>query len=318
VSGAYWDTPAGTEEAKAIEAHIDRITVGAREPPVPDRPARHLRFARILLATDGSPSSDHAVQWTAALAQVYGADVRAVTAVGPHGTYEYYRRARPELLAQEEALAQVTLDRALQNLATRGVTARAQLLHGSPAKEIATAASESRADLVVLGSRGRGRMVRFMLGSTANGVKDLSPVSVLVARTKPPATRLLVPTDGSVASREAAGVAADLRRAWQAEARLLHAVPPPPWGPLHEARAAYAQALHELDLETFHVPGFQLDVQFGRPADRILATARKGRHALILMGSRGISGVRSLVAGSVSNQVAHRSRASVLLIKDPL
>jgi nucleotide-binding universal stress UspA family protein len=55
----------------------------------------------------------------------------------------------------------------------------------------------------------------------------------------------------------------------------------------------------------------------GRPAERILEQAEKGRHDLVVMGSRGRGEVRSLLLGSVSHQVLNASRTAVLILHAP-
>jgi nucleotide-binding universal stress UspA family protein len=51
----------------------------------------------------------------------------------------------------------------------------------------------------------------------------------------------------------------------------------------------------------------------GHPADVILDTAAREGVSLVVLGSRGLSGVRAL--GSVSERVAHRARCSVLVAR---
>ncbi len=51
----------------------------------------------------------------------------------------------------------------------------------------------------------------------------------------------------------------------------------------------------------------------GHPAERILKQARAGGHDLIVMGSRGRGGMRSLVLGSTSHQVLNASPQAVLI-----
>ncbi len=55
---------------------------------------------------------------------------------------------------------------------------------GNPASEIVKAAKDWPADLIVIGSHGRGGLTRALMGSVAEGVMRQAPCPVLVARAK--------------------------------------------------------------------------------------------------------------------------------------
>jgi nucleotide-binding universal stress UspA family protein len=53
----------------------------------------------------------------------------------------------------------------------------------------------------------------------------------------------------------------------------------------------------------------------GRPADRIVEIAKEGNFDIIVMGSRGLGGIKELVLGSVSDRVADHAPCPVLIVK---
>jgi nucleotide-binding universal stress UspA family protein len=53
----------------------------------------------------------------------------------------------------------------------------------------------------------------------------------------------------------------------------------------------------------------------GRPADEIVETAKEGNFDLIVMGSRGLGGIKEFFLGSVSDRVADEAECPVLIVK---
>jgi nucleotide-binding universal stress UspA family protein len=56
-------------------------------------------------------------------------------------------------------------------------------------------------------------------------------------------------------------------------------------------------------------------IESGHPADRIVKVATEKRYDLIIMGSRGNSGIREMLLGSVSNHVCQHAKCSVLIVR---
>ena len=53
----------------------------------------------------------------------------------------------------------------------------------------------------------------------------------------------------------------------------------------------------------------------GRPAEKIVETANKGMFDLIVIGNRGLGGIKKLLLGSASDRVADKAQCSVLIVK---
>lgn len=86
--------------------------------------------------------------------------------------------ATPELLAVQEDASRSFLDRTVATLGQTEVLRR----EGSPAPEIVAAAREWAADLLVVGTHGRGGLGRLVLGSVAEAVLRDAPCPVLAVR----------------------------------------------------------------------------------------------------------------------------------------
>jgi nucleotide-binding universal stress UspA family protein len=53
----------------------------------------------------------------------------------------------------------------------------------------------------------------------------------------------------------------------------------------------------------------------GSPASKIAEFAEKGKFDLVIVGSRGLGGIKGAILGSVANSIVHKSKVSVLVVK---
>ncbi len=315
-------------ELQDVEKQIDRMTVGAGRS---QRAAPALAFRRLVVGVDGSPQTENAVAWASALARAFSSEVHLVTVIGgpafdsglsSHGipgstTLATWNR----LVATERKAAEGVLLAARSQLAFAGVQATTEDTVGTPSKRIAQIAEERGADLVILGAHDPGAIERFFLGSVTDGVKQTSTASVLIAKTAPPPRHVLLPTDGSRASRAAVLSGVRLAEAFHAEAVILHVTDEKAQeGPAARlSREATTRKTAQEDAHDARVrlpTGLRAEVVPGSAADEIVARTRRHAFDLVVMGCRGLSGLRSTLAGSVSNPVSHRAEASVLLYKE--
>jgi len=146
---------------------------------------------RILVGVDGSASSLRAVDFAADLASKYNAELIVLTVV-PHfwpqvdSAVEEYARLE-HIPGPATELVRTTADNLLDkarkkaqaNSATR-ISAASSF--GNPAHEIIAAAKDQQADLIVVGSRGHGRLTGLLLGSVAQKVISLAHCPVVVVR----------------------------------------------------------------------------------------------------------------------------------------
>jgi len=56
-------------------------------------------------------------------------------------------------------------------------------------------------------------------------------------------------------------------------------------------------------------------LEFGHPAERILALAKDDHYDLIVIGSRGLSGISEFLLGSISTTVSQYSTIPVMIVK---
>ena len=136
-------------------------------------------MAKILLAADGSEDADLASKAAADLSAKSGAELHVVYAWHLLGIVE----PAPLPFALYEEDARKILAEELGRVAEYGAgTVEGHLKRGHPVDAILDLGEELGVDLIVVGSRGRGPVLRIALGSVSEGVAYLAARPVLVAR----------------------------------------------------------------------------------------------------------------------------------------
>jgi nucleotide-binding universal stress UspA family protein len=146
------------------------------------------RPLRILVATDGSECSSRAVESVVARPWPAGSRVRVVTVVHTNlplvpEPFLTGAAAHFQTLEEDRQRAPVRVQAARARLASAiSAAVESAVLEGDPADVIVDDASRWHADLVVVGTHGRGGLKRLVLGSVAEGVVRRAPCSVEVVR----------------------------------------------------------------------------------------------------------------------------------------
>jgi universal stress protein E len=270
-------------------------------------------FGRILAGTDGSERAEEAVGRAAQLASVTGAPLDLVYVIDT---------SRPHDDAEVEPKAEAVLQRAEAIASSmRSVPASTRVVAGDLAEVLVEEATDHAVDLICVGPDAGLLAGAIRVGRVASHVLRNAPCSVLVGReadsTFP--ANILCGVDGSNTSIETAGLAARIAVASVAELRLQNVVPvfegdervwtldddePDPTeieSAAQVARAAGARPIRERAL--------------GRPEYAILEAAERERSDLVVVGSRGLSGVARVLLGSVSEYVARHAYCSVLVAR---
>lgn len=137
----------------------------------------------ILIATDGSPSAQEAVEFGLELAeeqeaQVVFVHVAPALDVVPSGGFGWAPSVPHEITEHDRKPLQEAAARAQE----RGIEARTTVLRGDPVDEIVAYADSIDADVIVVGSRGHGAIASALLGSVSRGVLHEAHRPVLVVR----------------------------------------------------------------------------------------------------------------------------------------
>src|SRR4051794_15893905 len=132
----------------------------------------------MLVATDGSDSSTQALSFAIALARETGARLEVVC-VRPRWRSS---RVSPDLGVDCYDMSETIAERAAAQARTLGVQSEAHVLDGDTVSSIVEAAGRLGAELLVVGSRGRGSISFAGLGSVSQALVRRSPVPVTVVR----------------------------------------------------------------------------------------------------------------------------------------
>ena len=199
-----------------------------------------------------------------------------------------------------------------------------------PAEAIHSAARESDAGLIVMGSHGRRGMDRLLLGSVAERTLHGAPVPVLIVREDPEeATRsvrsILLATDFSEDAERAERWTACWSKRLGAEVEVIHAIRETSvlFAPYAVAGSSdFEGEMLEAATQRMERVILRLEAQgisakpkivYGRPAESIVERAEATGAQMIVTGSRGYSTLRRFLVGSVAQRVVRHAPCSVLV-----
>ena len=143
------------------------------------------RFRTVMLATDLSPASQAATDAALDLARTFGARLLAISVIDP-GSLRLpggrFAARVDQVRAERERYAQELVARGR----TIGVSVDFLVWEGDPGESIVDAAQSEGADMIVVGSHGRGTVGRFLIGSVSDYVVRQAACPVLVVRSGAP------------------------------------------------------------------------------------------------------------------------------------
>lgn len=287
-------------------------------------------MTRILLPTDLSESADHAmrqavelaVQLQARLDVFHVVTLHAADPGGLKDTLEdYLKKLEEEVFADLSERSDV--------IKRRGVSVEVGVERSvSAAEAIVDKASAIGADIIVMGTHGRTGFGKLLLGSVAEQVVQHAGCDVMtvgkdakVAESPKGFDPILVPVDFADYSEKAI-TAAQRLLATDGKLVLQHVVS----APIHPSfYAAGVTRMFEVDPE---LPGrvrehlkklyggpAELLVTEGDAAEEILAAAKSHHAQMIVMGTRGLTGLDHVLLGSVTERVIRQASVPVLAVK---
>lgn len=288
----------------------------------------HVPAGSIVVGVDGSESGHRALDWATAQAVLERRPIVLVHGLGPAGT-AWAGQVGLDHEALLDALrlgGSALLDAARRQVLVKGPDVEVHdVLHVSDPREVLLELSE-RANMVVLGSRGRGPVRSLLLGSVGVAVMKHAHCPVVVLRPAQPGlvrNGVLVGCDGTERSREVlefayrVAAARDLPltvlHSWSAPVPLVEGVPSD-----LSADTSYQEELRLLAEsvagmgEKFPEVRVRTELAHG-PADACLVRAAQ-RMDLVVVGAHQGSPLAYLTRGSVAASVVEHARCAVAVV----
>jgi nucleotide-binding universal stress UspA family protein len=295
---------------------------------------------RILLSYDASPGAEQAAALVRATAWPSGSVVRVVAVMEPSATLvpalpmtATRLVPSPEIESQIFAYLETSLRRVVEELRAAGLEADGAVQRGRPASVVVDEAQRMGADVVVAGSRGHGPIASLVLGSVSAELVDQAQSPVLVAR-KSTLERVLFATDRSSSASDAEALLSSWPIFRNAVVRVVSvAEVVRPWHTgiaptmYRQVMESYARDLDVAKSQSAAIAGDAADrlrkagltadhvSRVGDAAAEIVDEASTWSADLVVLGSRGLTGLKRVVLGSVARNVLQGSEASVLIVR---
>ncbi|MGH2346958.1 MAG: universal stress protein [Chloroflexota bacterium] len=292
----------------------------------------------IIVPLDGSQVAEGALAPAQALAEATQAELVLVQGI------RFDVTSRQEEVASHAALSEARryLHTVCRRLQGDGITARSEVLPGSPEQAILFAARMHNADLIAMSTHGRSALRHVLVGSVAEAVLRHSECPVLIthsgngpAAEGPITQRILVPLDGSPLSEAALAYVVSEHLAAGARVTLLRVIEQPTlYGATLVTGQASAEFFASADEQTAkerqeaedylstlserYLRGMEWDKQVivGYPSEDIVRYATQVQAGLIVMATAGRHGFERLLYGSVAGRVLRHAPMPVLVVHD--
>ena len=295
---------------------------------------------KVLLVIDGSSHAEMAVSMVEALRLPSRTAITVLAVIPEHVflgglTLRTLRSsAAVDREAQERKAAEFARS-AEEKLSGVRLKPTSMVRHGNPTEVVLRAADETDSSLIVMGAKGQADSPRFPLGATAQKVIRHARCSVLLVRNETAnVRRILLATDGSRHSDAAVRFLLDLPAPRRAEILVMTALESDVAAligmptldldanrrivaDLRSAEEEQARKITSGTEEQFRSKQYRTGstVVRGRPTESILMLAAKHDPDIIAMGARGLTGIPSLLLGSVAERVARHAGCSVLIAR---
>jgi len=297
-------------------------------------------YQHILVAIDFSLHSEAALKQAIWLGRKTGAKIvvthvlpdlrKALLAASSNAQLDIFVGDGDQFQREIRSSSDARMQALIKSFAAEDLGIRCETLLGDPSIAIIHAVQQEKHDLVLVGTRGQSMWEKLFIGSTAKRLIRKCPCAVWTVKAEHVAapTKVMVATDFSEASRDAANVALGIARISGAEMHLLHVIDSKdvpdnvidlvsPGSTLREHVNAAATARLEAfvtSLGSTDVP-IVSHLSWGIPSQEVARMAEHLKIELLVLGTVGRSGVKGVLLGNTAERVLDTCHCSTLTIK---
>ena len=235
------------------------------------------------------------------------------------------------------------LHRLEKQFASETLQVQSMVVNGVPGQEILSVIQKKKIDMAIIGSRGLSRISGLLLGSVSEWVLNDASCSVLIGRPTARKAKLssnlniLLATDGSRDAWKAVDVLKSFEFSVDTTVTLLHVLKKQIYetgqvvGSAGKSRTEFTKLAKDLcgdrgsagvrllkdtrDALSSTTLKIQERIALGHAAQEILKAARQQKSDLVIVGSKGLTGLRRLLMGSVAHTVSRHAPCSVLVVR---
>ncbi len=291
---------------------------------------------KLLLALDGSPNSQFALQQACARPWPIDTVIGVLSVVDPK-SFDVSPAELPARIKAETEIAHQLVLEAAARLNRNQVETTTLVAEGDPRSVIIKYARLWSVDTILMGALGKSQIPKFFMGSVAKAVLRESPCSIWIARPRAEAPlpspsvgmRVMIATDGTAEAQAAidsvanypwpagslfyvvtvAEPARSLAAHWAEPSELSSKIAPEV---LEQAQVAIRAAFKSLEGNEY---GLSSSVLVGYAKEAILEEAANWNADIVVVGTRGWNGIDRIRLGSVSDAIAIHAPCSVEIVR---
>ena len=271
---------------------------------------------KILVPVDGSTSSLVAEETAAKIAKKTGATVTILYVIKEFEVvYKLPRNIEEEISSHVQQEAGKIISEARILFMEEGVGVDSKIIMWrDPAESILKLSKDY--ELIVMGARGENEKDLYALGSVTKKVMRYAKQPVLIAKNVSTLSNILTCVDGSENSFNALKYGIQLAEKMSANVTLLNVLEKRMFEYAQEIVKDLGKKVLSKAVEVIGETKLKINerLEVGVPSDVIVEVAEEGNYELIIMGSRGLGKVKRFLFGSVSEDVSHKAKCSVLIV----
>jgi len=265
---------------------------------------------RLLVATDGTDSSEGALREAINLAKVCSSKLIIMSVIVSNREYE---SAFVWQMENNERKMLAKLESIRRKVSQEGVDCKVITCRGEdPYLDIVNQAEKNQVRMVIMGTRGRTGIKRVIMGSVAGKVIGHASCNVLIVHpeAKIGYKKIVIATDGSRHSEDAASEAIAIAKRCESFISVVSVA-------ASDAETVSAKENVRQIVELAKQNGIKIEgiIIQGLPYEAIVRHAKQNGADLIVVGSHGRTGLMSILVGTVAERVVCHAECAVLVVK---